>query len=74
VTGPIPAPPPEESVAPHIGYWDSRPGSWRPWCEVYGGQWMPKERPKPPTDDICADCFALAIGEIETGGVGGTGK
>ena len=45
----------------HIGYWDR--GAWRPWCEVYR-DFMPDQRPIPPTDEVCADCFALAIGEI----------
>lgn len=49
----------------HIGYWDR--GAWRPWCEVYGEEWMPDPRPVPPTDEVCAGCFALAVGELEAG-------
>lgn len=54
-----------EAVTPHIGYWDSRGRAWRPWCEVYGEALMSKERPKPPTNKVCADCFALAVAEME---------
>lgn len=46
----------------HIAYWDRN--AWRPWCEVYK-DWMPADRPIPPTDEVCPDCFALAIGGLE---------
>lgn len=53
--------------APHIATWDSRTRSWRPWCEVYGEQWMPKDPATAPTNEVCAPCFALAVAEIEAG-------